>query len=134
MDSKIVDFFLKKLHFLFIDFYFFLISGPIAVGPDNETPEFIRQLAHAYKCQERDNQENDIMMICALPHCREHKILLNHMQTCQIGINCCGSTKNIVDHWNRCCIHDCPICSPVRQAERNINSSIGKPERIMIVS
>lgn len=82
----------------------------------------MKQLAHAYKCQERENQENDVMMLCSLPNCRETKTLLNHIQTCQIGIACCGSTKEIIEHWNRCSLSECPICLPVRQAERSLNS------------
>lgn len=92
----------------------------------SEVPDVVKQLAHAYKCQERENQENDVMMLCSLPNCRETKNLLNHITTCQIGITCCGSTKEIIEHWNRCSLSECPICLPVRQAERNLNSIPGE--------
>ncbi|XP_058805787.1 uncharacterized protein LOC131672527 isoform X2 [Phymastichus coffea] len=90
----------------------------------DSVPEVIKQLAHAYKCQERENQENDVMLLCSLPNCRETKDLLNHITTCHVVGNCCGSTKEIIDHWNRCNLADCPICLPVRQAERNLNSTV----------
>ena len=102
-------------------------------GHVTEVPEVIKQLAHAYKCQERENQENEVMMLCSLPHCRETKSLLYHIANCQAGITCCGSTKEIIDHWNRCTLVECPICMPVRQAERNLNSNVGKYFRTKLI-
>ncbi|KAJ8679653.1 hypothetical protein QAD02_015440 [Eretmocerus hayati] len=102
-----------------------LLQGAMPLSMDAaEVPEVIKQLAHAYKCQERENQENDVMMLCSLRHCRETKNLLNHITTCQVGLSCCGSTKEIIEHWNHCTVNDCPICLPVRQAERSLSSSV----------
>jgi len=45
------------------------------------------------------------------------------MATCQAGKNCtethCSSSRQIISHWKHCQRHDCPVCLPLKQADRN---------------
>jgi len=51
------------------------------------------------------------------------KNVLNHMTTCQAGKNCtvthCSSSRQIISHWKHCTRQDCPVCLPLKQADRN---------------
>lgn len=51
------------------------------------------------------------------------KNVLNHMATCQAGKNCtethCSSSRQIISHWKHCARPDCPVCLPLKQADRN---------------
>ena len=51
------------------------------------------------------------------------KNVLNHMTTCQAGRNCtvthCSSSRQIISHWKHCSRPDCPVCLPLKQADRN---------------
>uniref|UniRef100_A0ABD2X9Y4 histone acetyltransferase n=1 Tax=Trichogramma kaykai TaxID=54128 RepID=A0ABD2X9Y4_9HYME len=102
-------------------------------GPGNSSntaPESIKNLAHSFKCQQRENQENDVLLLCTLPFCRETKNLITHMSTCQsTGCNVCQVPgKEIVNHWRDCrVVDDCPVCLPIRQAEINLNQSLSAP-------
>ncbi|XP_014214196.1 uncharacterized protein LOC106643539 isoform X2 [Copidosoma floridanum] len=101
-----------------------LIGGTLDLN--SIAPESIKQLAHAYKCLERENsvnEANEVMMMCPVPFCRDTKNLINHAATCQIGLNCCGPTKDIISHWNHCALDEasCSMCLPVHQAERSLN-------------
>ena len=69
---------------------------------------------------------------CTLRYCALMKSVLEHMTMCTAGRNCvvthCSSSRQIISHWRHCTRENCPLCSPLRQADKAkaVDSSEGE--------
>lgn len=81
-------------------------------------------LLHAHKCQERKRDE------CNLPHCSTMKGVLDHMSNCKIVQECpfnhCVSSRQVIAHWRSCNKDNCLVCRPLRNFNKDGNSTFEK--------
>ncbi|XP_078581620.1 uncharacterized protein LOC144865014 [Branchiostoma floridae x Branchiostoma japonicum] len=81
-------------------------------------------LLHAQRCQTSDqlSKVNGEVPVCQLATCRAMRDTLDHIATCQAGLNCsvphCTSSQQILSHWHGCRSLYCPVCLPLKTVTR----------------
>lgn len=92
--------------------------------PDPEKVALIQNqlslMLHANKCIRREAEDPN--MDCQTIHCKTMVEALRHLSGCNNLVNCtvphCSSSREIIKHWRQCMFPDCPVCSPLKQAQQ----------------
>ncbi|XP_078662298.1 uncharacterized protein LOC144906159 isoform X2 [Branchiostoma floridae x Branchiostoma belcheri] len=92
-----------------------------AVGRRHQTiQQRLILLLHAQRCQTSDqlSKKSGEAPVCQLATCRAMRDTLDHIATCQAGVNCsvahCTSSQQILAHWRNCSNLYCPVCLPLK--------------------
>lgn len=71
------------------------------------------------------------LLQCTVAYCKKMRIVVQHMTLCQESKSCpvpnCASSRGLISHWDKCKVHHCPLCAPLRWYQPPANSCPSGP-------